>query len=389
MINNEPIEVFAGLIAIFLLYSLLASIIMEIIAKYIGLRARISLKSIAKLLDDSDFYDELYVKRIFKAGWHTKIFKPFSKRPFTALFYSHPNIKNLGRNDVDRKPSYISPEMFSNTLIQLLRGDNFKEGENSMEHIKTTIIKNNGLVALPEWYTSSKNKSKAKAIIESKDSPEVLSEAKSEILPEVESINVSTLQIDVLTTYQLKQILLDSGNDIDVFKTKLQNWFNEMMDRATGWYTKQTRGLLFCIGLLIAVSLNVDTLYIAHQLSIDEDLRQKGFLFAEVMLKDSPATQQTDYKNTNDTLVGVKSEKNVETQNKDTKQKVESLPKYNTNYKYLGWIMTAMAISLGAPFWFDLLGKIMNIAQAGKTFSTGSAKSKSGNKREETDEAVG
>lgn len=377
MINNEPIEVFAGLIAIFLLYSLLASIIMEIIAKYIGLRARISLKSIAKLLDDSDFYDELYVKRIFKAGWHTKIFLPFLNRPFTALFYSHPNIKNLGRNDVDRKPSYISPEMFSNTLIQLLRGDNFKEGENSMEHIKTTIIKNNGLVALPEWYISSKNKPKKKSKIE------------SEVLPEVESINVSTLQIDILTTYQLKQILLDSGNDIDVFKTKLQDWFNEMMDRATGWYTKQTRGLLFCIGLLIAVSLNVDTLYIAHQLSIDEDLRQKGFLFAEVMLKDSPTTQQTDYKNTNDTLVGVKSEKNVETQNKDTKQKVGSLPKYNTNYKYLGWIMTAMAISLGAPFWFDLLGKIMNIAQAGKTFSTGSAKSKSGNKREETDEAVG
>ena len=33
---------------------------------------------------------------------------------------------------------------------------------------------------------------------------------------------------------------------------------------------------------------------------------------------------------------------------------------------FLGWLITAFAVSLGAPFWFDLLNKFMNIRSAGK-----------------------
>jgi hypothetical protein len=33
--------------------------------------------------------------------------------------------------------------------------------------------------------------------------------------------------------------------------------------------------------------------------------------------------------------------------------------------KVLGWIVTALAVSLGAPFWFDLLKKLVNIRSSG------------------------
>ena len=32
----------------------------------------------------------------------------------------------------------------------------------------------------------------------------------------------------------------------------------------------------------------------------------------------------------------------------------------------LGWLMTAIAVSLGAPFWFDMLNKIVNVRLAEK-----------------------
>jgi hypothetical protein len=32
----------------------------------------------------------------------------------------------------------------------------------------------------------------------------------------------------------------------------------------------------------------------------------------------------------------------------------------------LGWLITAFAVSLGAPFWFDLLNKFVNIRASGK-----------------------
>ena len=56
-------------------------------------------------------------------------------RPLTALFYAHPNIKNLGSNNFNRKPSSITPEMFSDTLIQILRGDNFIGQQNQIDLI--------------------------------------------------------------------------------------------------------------------------------------------------------------------------------------------------------------------------------------------------------------
>jgi len=32
----------------------------------------------------------------------------------------------------------------------------------------------------------------------------------------------------------------------------------------------------------------------------------------------------------------------------------------------LGWLLTAMAISLGAPFWFDILNKVVTVRASGK-----------------------
>jgi hypothetical protein len=32
----------------------------------------------------------------------------------------------------------------------------------------------------------------------------------------------------------------------------------------------------------------------------------------------------------------------------------------------LGWVITALAASLGAPFWFDLLNRFVNVRASGK-----------------------
>jgi hypothetical protein len=32
---------------------------------------------------------------------------------------------------------------------------------------------------------------------------------------------------------------------------------------------------------------------------------------------------------------------------------------------FMGWALTAIAVSMGAPFWFDLLGKVINVRNTG------------------------
>jgi hypothetical protein len=33
----------------------------------------------------------------------------------------------------------------------------------------------------------------------------------------------------------------------------------------------------------------------------------------------------------------------------------------------VGWLLTILAVSMGAPFWFDILNKVMNVRYAGKS----------------------
>src|SRR6185312_4816682 len=56
---------------------------------------------------------------------------------------------------------------------------------------------------------------------------------------------------------------------------KLEQWFNDTMERATGWFKKYTRILLFCIGLAVAYFFNVDTLAIRRILTNNRTAREQ------------------------------------------------------------------------------------------------------------------
>ncbi|HEV2830879.1 MAG TPA: hypothetical protein VGW31_02760, partial [Hanamia sp.] len=85
----------------------------------------------------------------------------------------------------------------------------------------------------------------------------------------------STIEINQSTALFLKSIWEDSGADITVFQAKLEQWFNDTMERATGWYKKYTRVVLFVIGLFVAIAFNVDSLAIRRILTTNRTAREQ------------------------------------------------------------------------------------------------------------------
>jgi hypothetical protein len=63
--------------------------------------------------------------------------------------------------------------------------------------------------------------------------------------------------------------LTDANNDLEKFKVSLELWFDETMKRTTGWYKRQCQRITFCIGLILAILFNVDTISIVNKLSND------------------------------------------------------------------------------------------------------------------------
>ncbi len=342
MTGSIAIDVVIGLIFIYLLYSLLATIVQEAIANTFSFRAKFLQKAIIRMLEDGNakaangFWSNL---ASFFSIFSSK--KNINHLPLTKAFYSHSLIKYLAEDDYHDKPSYLTAQNFSKTILDLLKGGNFAAGKDPRPFIEQAL-KDKKIKHV--YYKHGTGSSKIKV--------------------------TKTVVINNDTIGYLRSIWADSQGDVAKFTLFVEDWFNITMERTTGWYKKQTPGVLFMIGLTIAVLFNVDTIMIADKLVKEPILREQIVKQADNYLKENPnATQQN-----NDSLRKVVG-KNIEEASHtlalgwackcDDKLCKGVCIESNMNAKSpVGWLLTAFALSLGAPFWFDLLNKFMKLRGA-------------------------
>jgi hypothetical protein len=301
-------------------------------------------------------------------------------KKIASWFYAHPLIKYLAEDNFYSKPAYISAQNFSKVILDLLHGIDGKSQVNIIK-IRNSI---EGGTIYPLNIDTSRDKNH----------------------PAIEAINSSSgsliEKINDDTALFLKSIWKDAQGDLNQFQLKLEQWFDDTMERATGWYKRYTKAVLFIIGLLIAVIFNVDTVSITKKLSRDPKLREQVVQSANAFLaKQQQMGNQLQQMKGSETTIAYQ---NADSQYKALREKTNSLihsadsllhgdvanadelmalgwdnrfPHLNKDQDwtcYLGWLITALAISLGAPFWFDLLNKLMRLRGSGtKIDSTDSA----------------
>jgi len=222
-----------------------------------------------------------------------------------------------------------------------------------------------------------------------------------------------------------------AGGDLAAFKREIAGWFDGSMDRVTGWYKKFAQQVLFGLALATAIACNVDSLRIIQGLTADPNLRNSVVEAATGYIKKNtesgdkapkekvqpapvaPAPNATPAEtgNTPTNAVEVKAPspaeppKTPEQLKAVTKQLQDSLAQLNAvslpigwgddqynyyfkdlghgggaleahdsgwNWSHLftalfGWFITALAASLGAPFWFETLQRFVNIRGNGRS----------------------
>ena len=172
----------------------------------------------------------------------------------------------------------------------------------------------------------------------------------------------------------LKQFLQESDHQLDVFRGKIKGWYSDVMDRASGWYKRYTQKILVGVGLMIAIVFNADTLAIYERLESDPETLQKVVALAEDFAAKEDALQldearAPEFERSLQDLQGlvgnqiesIRSPLGLGWKNVD----MATVTVYDVLTKLLGWLVTALAISLGAPFWFDLLNKLVNMRNSG------------------------
>lgn len=180
---------------------------------------------------------------------------------------------------------------------------------------------------------------------------------------------------------QLKQILTflwsQSDDNIEAFRLRIQSWYNDVMERVSGAYKRHAQAWLFGIGLSIAMIFNADALQIYHNLSVNASLREYLADAATNYAKTQPApvAPNLDDPNFNNAR---RQMDNLLNNNLAALETPLGLGWHHVNIDELtsakwwllhliGWLTTALSISMGATFWFEILKRLVNIRSSGPT----------------------
>jgi hypothetical protein len=286
MFGSSIIDIVIGMVFVFLLLSLLASTINEIILSFLNMRGKELLRGLKTLLDDANatgLVDKLYN--------HGQIY---------GLFDGNFNPKHGGN-----LPSYIPPQNFAIALLD--------------------IVSTSSPIGASKISASLKNDVK----------------------------NLATNPATKKVGTPLLSMIEAAGDDAAKLNKSVEDWYNSAMDRVSGWYKYRTQWVLFSIGLVLAIVMNADTIGIMKQLSMDSTMRQSIVAAAQ-------SAKQPDSK----------SGQPIQDQIKQAQDQVSKIDNLGIPFGWdgrkpwqwswiIGWFLTAVAVSLGAPFWFDILNKIM------------------------------
>lgn len=164
---------------------------------------------------------------------------------------------------------------------------------------------------------------------------------------------------DALTTL-LRDVTerVDKKEDqLAAFRKSAETWYDDTMARVSGWYRRRVQLVLWCIALMLAVLLNVDSVNLARVFWSDETVRAAVVAQAERSAEQGEVGQISQDLEALEVPLGWSFDDGG----------AQDIPSGWQSWlaKVIGILLTSAAISLGAPFWFDLLGKVARLRSAG------------------------
>lgn len=330
------LDIAIGLIFVYLLFSLICSAISEIFAWASDLRARTLRGGIETLLRDDKLRDFLAQKQLLKGQFQKGVVKKREETNVASTLYEHPLIQSMQQNA--KHPSYIPKDIFAAAFLDMLREAAPASGEakDGLAKLRSSIA------ALPE---------------------------------------------DSTVRRSLEAVLDDTVRDFGQAKARVEKWFDDAMDRVSGWYKRRSQWVVIITAAVLVAASNADSVMIAQTLSRDAVLRQSLVTAAEQTVSQGTPEQRAQP----DVVAALNEIRAIEGRMEDLRlpigwrfgpqapaagqggQTPQPQDPRGMPNDVLGWLaklggllFTIFAVSLGAPFWFDTLNKVVNVRITGK-----------------------
>jgi hypothetical protein len=305
LFNSAVLDVAIGMIFVFLAVSLAASAVTEAIAGLFNLRSNTLLLGIKDLLNDPNF------------------------NALAAQIYQHAlvNPQNNGAGTTEaaltvNAPAYVQPMQFANALIDIL--------DTGKPNISTPPGGHPGRMV-------GGNIASITAAI-------------NYVVPAAANPQINSMLLGLVNR---------TGGDIAQMKQEISAWFDNSMDRLSGFYKRRTQLINFFAALILAGVLNISAIHVAKVLWLQPiDTR-----VVDNAAKDTLRDPLTALETLNKLPLPI----GWDHYNAGSPGLASWNPPALGDYPEMlfGWLITAAGTVFGAPFWFDTLQRVVRLKAAG------------------------
>lgn len=320
MTLSTVISIAISLSFIYFVLSLITSEIQEVIASFLKLRSKNLKEFIIHLVGESEKTGNLKITKM--------LYDKYLMSIQTSQSYYQRNSPQL---------TYIPPRQFANGIIGILS-----------EELKLNNKEEDYLDDL------------TKVADKIKESP-LPEKLKNEIIIVLRNANAKVVEPE---------------NKFETLQQEIETWYQNSTEYASRLYQKKAIILSRVVALLLVIMFNIDTLNILNHLSKSEVLSST---FSSTIMGVIQSSDRSDYCSENNETLDFKTcMEGIEDEVKTILDRVDNLPigwnwsdpwkeqftplnSGNVINAVTGWIISAIAISMGAPFWFDILKKLTRI----------------------------
>jgi hypothetical protein len=271
-------------------------------------------------------------------------------------FYNHPAIKELFQKDRKgnlKKPTWIPNETFSRVAMELLVAASKQKASAAPGAVSFSAM--------------------ADGVQQVKSMNPELEELMDHLFPGLNQTSAVSFGIE------------DVQEKLKQYQANVETWFDHNMGKLSGWYKENAMMMAFLIGLGLAIVFNVDTVNITEKLWREPTVRQALVAQADTYQLQEGTANISEVPGYFDSLAmpvgwtsvpagdaSVCRQLVTFTPDGDVAYKagnecrvLANIPRYNDLWgwiiKLLGFAISAFAARQGAPFWFDMLRRLVSL----------------------------
>jgi hypothetical protein len=367
-----------GLAFIFFLLSTLAATIQEFIAAILGLRARTLEQGLRSLLEDPE-RGWVYVDRFYD---HALIRSLYRTPPPQAVRAANATVAAMVKGKLGTQPGQQAQSQRPASDERTPEEKPPAAAEQARREVAAALGKN-ATTQSRGWFA------RALAFFKRTKGPSYISPRSFALVvldnfaPREGQKTVFEEGMGVLDELpdglgkRLKPLVDSAQNDVEKLRTNLEAWYDDTMARVSGWYKRKTQIILIVIGVVLVPAINANTIAMAERMWKDDTVRSAVVAQAQANASAKPASGTASAKPaTGGKAPSADQKLNEAADNVDKVVKVGipmgwrggAVPHGASAIAMAigGWVLTILAISLGAPFWFDTLSRFSRLRSSGK-----------------------